>query len=90
MRNTELPPYDAFCSKLRSCDPPEAEQNDHSDLLKCGMTTEQATVKLRLPKHPPTAVDNHQYLQQTWKQQSVRSFRHFFCAGITVRMLFPP
>ena len=42
MQNTKLPPYDAFHSKLRSCNPLEAEYTDYVNLLKSGLTTEQA------------------------------------------------
>ena len=48
MQNTELPPYDAFYIKLRSCNPLEAEYTDYVNLLKGGLTTEQAVVKLKL------------------------------------------
>ena len=45
MQNTELPPYDAFYSKLRNCNPLEAEYTDYVNLLKNGLTTEQAVIK---------------------------------------------
>ena len=61
MQNTELPPYDAFYSKLGSCNPLEAEYTDYVNLLKSGLTTEQAVVKIKLSKPPPTAIDNCQY-----------------------------
>ena len=44
-QNTELPPYDAFYSKLRSCNPLEAKDTDYVNLLKSGLTTEQAVIK---------------------------------------------
>ena len=47
-QNTELPPYDAFYSKLRSRNPLEGEYTDYVNLLKSGLTTEQAAVKLKL------------------------------------------
>ena len=43
MQNTELPPYDAFYSKLRSCNTLEAEYTDYVNLRKSGLTTEQAS-----------------------------------------------
>ena len=52
MQNTELPPYGAFYSKLRSCNPLEAENKDYVNLLKSGLTTEEAVVKLKLSKPP--------------------------------------
>ena len=77
MRNTELPPSYAFYSKLRSCNPLEAEYTDYVNLLKSGLTTEQAVVKLKLSKPPPTGTENYQYLQQIWKQEQMGSFKNF-------------
>ena len=51
MQNTELLPYDAFYSKLRSCNPLEAQYTDYVNLLKSGLTTEQAVVKLNFQSH---------------------------------------
>ena len=39
MQNPELPPYDAFYSKLRSCNLLESEHTDYGNLLKSGLTT---------------------------------------------------
>ena len=58
MQNTEPPTYDAFYSKLRSCNPLEAEYTDFINLLRSGLTTEQAVVKLKLAKPPPTGIEN--------------------------------
>ena len=77
MQNVELPPYDAFYSKLRSCNPLEAEYTDYVNLLKSGLTTEQAVVKLKLSKPPPTGIENYQYLQQIWKQEQMSTFKDF-------------
>ena len=63
MQNIELPPYHAFYSKLRSCIPFEAEYADHVNLLKSGLTKEQAVVKVKLSKSPPTWIENYQNLQ---------------------------
>ena len=38
MQNTEFHPYDAFYSKLRSCNPLEAEYTDYVNLMKSGLT----------------------------------------------------
>ena len=40
MQNPEFPPYDAFYSKLRSCNPLETENTNYVNLLKSGLTTE--------------------------------------------------
>ena len=58
MQNTELPPYDAFYSKLRSRNPLDTDYTDYVNLLKSGLTTEQAVVKLKLSKPPPTGIEN--------------------------------
>ena len=77
MQNTEHPPYDAFYSKLRSCKPLEVEYTDYVNLLKSGLTTEQALIELKLSKPPPTGIENYHYLQQIWKQKNVLIQRLF-------------
>ena len=77
MQRTEFPPYDALNSKLRSCNPLETEYTDYVNLLKSGLTTEQAVVKLKLSKPPPAGTENYQYLQQIWKQEHMSSFKDF-------------
>ena len=77
MQNTELPPYDPFYKKLRSCKALEAEYTVYVNLLQNVLTTEQAAVKLRLSKPPPTGIENNQYLEQIWKQEQIRSFKDF-------------
>ena len=67
-QNPELTPYDAFYSKLRSCNHLETEYTDYVNLLKNGLTTEQAVIKLKLLKPPPTGIENYHYLRQIWKQ----------------------
>ena len=52
MQNTELRSYDAFYSKLRSCNPLEAKYTDYVNLLKTRFTTEQAIVKINYRSHP--------------------------------------
>ena len=77
IQNTELLPYDTFYSKLRSCNPLEAEYTEYVKILKSGFTTEQAVVKLKLPKPPPTGIENYQHLQQIWKQEQMSTFKDF-------------
>ena len=78
MQNTEFPPSDDFYSKLRSCNPLEAKYMDYVNLLKKGLNTEQAVIKVKLSKPPPTGIDNYEGLQQIWKQEQMRSFKEFF------------
>ena len=56
MQITELLPFDASYSKLRSCNPLEAEYTDYVNLKKSGLTTEQAVIKLKLSKPLPTGL----------------------------------
>ena len=48
MPKTELPSYIAFYNKLFSCKFLEAENADSVKLLKSGLTSEQAVIKLKL------------------------------------------
>ena len=77
MQNPELPQYDAFYSKLRSCNPLKTKYTDYVNLLKSGLTTEQAVIKLKLWKPSPTGIENYFYLQQIWKQEQMSSFKDF-------------
>ena len=77
IQNPELTPYDAFYSKLRSCNPLETEHTDYVNLLKSGLSTEQAVIKVKLSKPPPTGIENYHYLQQIWKQEQMSSFKDF-------------
>ena len=70
MQNTQFPPYDVFYSKFRSSNPLEAEYRNYVNLLKGGLATEQAVVKSKLSKPPPTGIENCQYLQQIWKRDN--------------------
>ena len=74
-QNTERHPYDAFYSKFCYCNPLEAEYKDYVNPLKSGLTTEQAVVRSKLLKPPPTGIENYQYLQPTWKQEQMSSFK---------------
>ena len=47
LNNKELPPYESFFSKVRNINPPEEDYNDFENLIKCGLSTEQAVCKLR-------------------------------------------
>ena len=77
MQNPELRPYDAFHSKLGSCNPLETEYTDYVNLLKSGLATEQAVIKLKLSKPPRTGVEKCHYLQQMWKQEQMSSIKDF-------------
>ena len=69
--------YDAFYSNLRSCNSFETKFRDNGNLLKNGLTTEQAAIKLTLSSPPPAGKENYQYLQHLWKQEQMNSFTSF-------------
>ena len=77
LQNLALPPYDAFYSKLRSCNPLETEHTIYVNLLKSGLSIEQAVIKLKLSKPPTNGIENYHYLQQIRKQEQMSSFRDF-------------
>ena len=77
MHKTELPPYDAFYKKLRSCIPLQTKYTDYVNLLKTGFTTEQTVDKLKISKPPSTGIEKYHYLQQIWKQEKINSFMDF-------------
>ena len=62
MNNSELPPYDAFFSKLRNVNPLEKEYSDYQKLLSSGLKTEKALSKMKLSKPPPSEEENYHYL----------------------------
>ena len=59
MNNKELPPYDSFFSILRNSNPLEKDYNDFQNLVKSGLTTEQALIKVRMDKTPPTGSESY-------------------------------
>ena len=77
MQNTEVLPYDAFYSALRSFNPLEAENTEYVNLFRSGLTTEQDVVKLKLSKPPLCGIEKYEYLQQKRKQEQMNAFRAF-------------
>ena len=77
MQNTEFPPYDAFYSELRNCNPLETQYMFFVNLLENALTTEQAVINLKLSKPSLFGIENLQYLQQIWKQQQLSSSKDF-------------
>ena len=72
-----ISPYDNFYSKLRSCNPLETKYKNYVNLLKNGITIEQAFIKRKLSKPPPTRIEIYHDLQQIWKQEKMSSFMEF-------------
>ena len=86
MQNRELPPYDASYSKLRSFNPLETEYTDYVNLLKSGLSTEQAVIKLKQSKPPLLELI---VIITCNKYGSKSKWAHWgtFCDGITIKIL---
>ena len=54
LNNSELPPYDAFFSKLRNAKLLEKDHSDYQKFLSCGLKIEEALSKMKLSKPPPS------------------------------------
>ena len=77
MNNSELPPYDAFFSKIRNVNPLEKDYSDYHSLLGSGLKTEEALSKMKLSKPPPSGEENYQYLLDIWNQETMCTFKDF-------------
>ena len=77
MNNKELPAYDSFFSLLRKSNPLEKDYTDFQNLINSGFTTEQAVVKLRLDRIPPTGAENYSYLESVWENNNMQYFSDF-------------
>ena len=77
INNKELPPYDSFFSVLRNGNPLEKDYNDFQNLVNSGLPTEQAVVKLRMDRIPPTGAGNYSYLQSVWENNTMQYFSDF-------------
>ena len=75
MNNSELPPYDAFFSKLRNVNPLEKAYSDYQNLLSSGLKTEEALSKMKLSKPPPSREENYQYLLDIWNHENMFTFK---------------
>ena len=77
MSNTELPPYDAFFSKLRNVNPLEKDNSGYQKLLGCGLKTEEALSKMKFFKPAPSGEENYQYLLDIWNHENKCTFKDF-------------
>ena len=75
MNNSELPPYDAFFSKLRNVNPLEKDYSDYQSLLGSGLKTEEALSKMKLSKPPPSGEEKYQYSLDIWNHENMCTFK---------------
>ena len=77
MNNSEVPPYDAFFSKLRNMNPLEKNYSDYQSLHSNGVNIEEALSKMRLSKPPSSGDENYQYSLDIWNQENMCTFKDF-------------
>ena len=75
MKNSELPPYNAFFSKLRNVNP--LDYSDYQKLLSSGFKTEEALSKMKLSKPQLSGEENYQYLLDIWNHENMCTFKYF-------------
>ena len=77
MNNSELPPYDAFFSKLRNVNPLEKDYSDYQSLLGSAVKIEEALSKMKPSKPPPSGDENYQCLLDIWNHENMCTFKDF-------------
>ena len=77
LNNSELPPYDAFFSKLRNVNSLGKEYSEYQNLLSSGLKTEEALSKMKLSKPPPPGEENYQNLLDIWNHEKMCTFKDF-------------
>ena len=77
MSNSELPPYDAFFSKLRNVNPLEKDYSGYRKKLSCEVKTEEALSKMKLSKPPTSGEENYQCLLDVWNHENMCTFKDF-------------
>ena len=73
----ELPPYEAFFSKLRNNNPLDKDFIDYEKLRKSGFDEQQTLKKLQIKTVPLSGLGNYNYLQETWKKNGMTVFKDF-------------
>ena len=76
-KNSELPPYDTFLSKLRNVNPLQKDHSDYQKLISCGLKTEEAPSKMKLSKPPPSGEEDYHYLLDIWNHEKMCTFKDF-------------
>ena len=61
------PKSDVFNSRVRNCERIAADYNEYHKLLRNGMTTVQAVIKMKQSKPPFTQLQDYQRLDETWR-----------------------
>ena len=86
MNDSELPPNEAFFSKLRKVKPLEKDYSAYQKIFSCGLKTEEALSEMKPSKPPPSGEENYQYLLDMWDHENMCTFKDFY-AGTTTKTL---
>ena len=70
-------PNDSFFSILLNSNTLEKDYNDFQNLVNSGLTPEQAVVKLRMDRIPPTGAENYLFLQSIWENNNMQYLSDF-------------
>ena len=68
LENEELPPYEAFFSKLRNINPLDKDFKDCQKLRSSESDEQQSLMKLQIKSVPASGWNNYKYLQETWQK----------------------
>ena len=77
LENEELPPYEAFFSKLRNNNPLDKDFQDYQKLRSSGLDKQKVLKKLQIKSVPATGWENYKKLQEIWQKHGKTTFRDF-------------
>ena len=77
LNNSQTLPNETFFSKLRSSNPLETTCSDIQNLIDGGLTSQEASSKLKLKQPPAPGQENYQNLTSVWQQENMRTFKDF-------------
>ena len=77
LNNTELLPYETLFSKLRNKKLFETDYSDFQCLIDGGLTSTEASSKLKLKQPPATGPEHHQYMTSVLQQENMCTFKDF-------------
>ena len=88
LNNTQLLPFETSFRKLRNNNPAAKEYSNFQSLKDGGLTSEEASSKLKLNKPPGAGQENYQYLTSVSGSKKTCVPSKTFCVDITTRTLF--
>ena len=77
LENEELPPYEAFFSKLRNNNPLDKDFQDYQKLRSSGLDKQKVLKKLQMRSVPANGWENYKYLQEIWQKHGKTTFKDF-------------